>query len=193
MTRLGASLDDTTLRRLVHILGAVAVSGLATVVWLDAYRPLATRRAELGAEAAHLDDLWKDRAGLEAARARQAAAREAAARELDLWRGRVPAAAAEGELLAQLSDAAARLDIELEEFRVDGAGTVAGCPALEAHTSFRAGYPDLCRFLDRIERLPRLCRVSRFHLDADGAADGRHRVSLTLHAFFRPPADPSRS
>lgn len=181
-------IDDRSLRRLSNGAGACAVAGMALLIWFQVYRPLVGRRASSREEISHLDDLWRERERIETAHLRHTAARDQAARDLDRWARSVPATTAEAELLDQLSAAAAELGLRLEEFRVDGVRTDAACPALEARTSVRASYHDLCRLLDRIEHLPRLCRIPRFRLDVDDAADAGHRVSLTLHAFFRPDA-----
>lgn len=171
-----------------HAVGLAAAIGCAAAGWTVLHRPLAAECAQLEEDANALERLWTRKRILEAEHARRQASLDSETRLLRELKDRLPATSSEAEFLAQLGALARELHVDLSDFRVGGVRPAGELSAVEVQTSAEATYPDLCRLLDRLDSLPRLCRVERLHVDAGTPPEARHRITMTLQAFFAPPA-----
>jgi hypothetical protein len=179
--------DDRLLALACHAVGLAAALGSAAAGWVVLHRPLAAECAQLDTEADALERLWTRKRVLEAEHTRRHASLETEAKLLREVRDRLPASSSEAEFLALVGALARELNVELSDFRVGGVKAAGELSAVEVQASAEATYADLCRFLDRLDTLPRLCRVERLHVDAGTPPEARHRVTMTLQAFFAPP------
>lgn len=103
-------------------------------------------------------------------------------KQIDAVRKRIAEQSSEGRFLGQLSELAQREQLNIREHRITPPRPFAGRWQMQL-TVFGSGrYESICRFLDGITRLPRLCRVDR--LDMTTAPDGVYPVELTLAIFF---------
>lgn len=183
--------DHRLLTIVCHAVGLTVAAGSAAAGWTVLHRPLAAECARLETEADALERLWARKKGLEAEHARRKTSLDAEAQLLRELRDRLPATSSEAEFLALLGALARELDVELSDFRVGGVRAAGELSAVEVQASAAATYADLCRFFDRLESLPRLCRVQRLHIDAGAPPETRHRITMTLQAFFAPPVNES--
>lgn len=103
-------------------------------------------------------------------------------KQIEAVRKRIAGQSGEEQFLSQLSELAEREQLKIREHSITPPRPFAGRWQMQL-TVFGSGrYESICRFLDGITRLPRLCRVDR--LDVTTAPDGVYPVELTLAIFF---------
>lgn len=113
---------------------------------------------------------------------------ELAQRELQ-WSeliARIPDAPQESEFLAQLSGLARETGMEIREYHPES--TFATDTHVELEIALRAdgSYGSLCRFLDGVEALPRLCRVTQLDVSTSDEPSESYPVNMKLRLFFTP-------
>jgi Tfp pilus assembly protein PilO len=97
---------------------------------------------------------------------------------------RIPTTPQESEFLAELTRLARDARLKISDFKpaeVQGADSHA---AVEIALKTEASYEGLCRFLDGLSGLPRLCHVKRLSLKAPSASQTTYPVDMTLQIFF---------
>ncbi len=99
-------------------------------------------------------------------------------------RARIPDQPNEGEFLHQATQAAEEAGVSLDKYRRGKIILDGDHSKLEVHMSFNGKYSSICRFIDRLERLPRISRTSNMILNHNQKSDN-YPVELTLTLFFR--------
>ncbi len=108
--------------------------------------------------------------------------------EIDTVRKRIAEQSGEEHFLGRLSELAEREQLKIREHSITSPRPFAGRWQMQLTVCGSGRYESICRFLDGIPRLPRLCRVDR--LVVTTAPDGMYPVELTLAIFFTAaPAD----
>ena len=103
---------------------------------------------------------------------------------------RVPVGPAESEFLALLADLSKQCDFSVRSFRPGGISSSGTFSQMEISLACDGTYESLCRFLDGLESLPRLCRVAGVSISAASEAGDRCTVELQLQLLFSRPDSP---
>lgn len=106
-------------------------------------------------------------------------------------RERVPDERLEGEFLSQVTRAAGEADFQIRDYTPGSVRAGAGYSKMEIQLAGSGSYRSVCGFLDRLQQLPRLSRITRLELAAAPQSED-YPVKLTLLIFFGlPESSPS--
>lgn len=97
---------------------------------------------------------------------------------------RIPTTPQESEFLAELTRLAREAKLKITDFKPSEVNGGDSHAAVEIALRTEASYEGLCRFLDGLSSLPRLCHVKRLSLKAPDAAQTSYPVDMTLQIFF---------
>lgn len=174
----------------LHGGGVAAIVATLGLAWWFVYRPLEAARGEASLRCQEIALLLGSADRLHAEKvALERSSREAREQEERLL-ARVPNEAHEAEFLRQISGLAKDAGLVLRDYRPGQAREQAKCSAMEIALTCAGPYEALCRFLDGIEKLPRLVNVSR--LEVDGSpSDGGYAAKMTLMIYFAADAKPT--
>lgn len=104
---------------------------------------------------------------------------------------RIPEAADEALLLAQLTELAGRCELKLENYRPGTAEKKPTYSQIDVVLDAAGNYEQLCRFIAGLESLPRFCRLAGLTVDHSEGETELLRIMLTLRVFFgSTPAQP---
>jgi hypothetical protein len=96
----------------------------------------------------------------------------------------MPTTPQESEFLAELTRLARESKLKITDFKPSEVAGGEAHAAVEIALRTEATYEGLCRFLDGLSSLPRLCHVKRLSLKAPDAAQTTYPVDMTLQIFF---------
>lgn len=173
--RLGLLLHAGGLLLTLGSMAAVSFAAFALLSreWSEIHRRAAAARAYL----ASASDI----------RARHADARRSLRQEeqrLESLLARIPTTPQESEFLAELTRLARDAKLKISDFKPAEVKGTDSHAAVEIALRTEASYESLCRFLDGLSSLPRLCHVKRLSLKAPDAAQNTYPVDMTLQIFF---------
>lgn len=97
---------------------------------------------------------------------------------------RIPESPQQADFLAQLAEAAEESEVEIVDFRPATAIEQDKHYELTIRVSAIGKYAAICRFLDRLETLPRLCVIMGMEIDAHDLAAEVYPLDLTLQVFY---------
>jgi Tfp pilus assembly protein PilO len=97
---------------------------------------------------------------------------------------RIPTTPQESEFLAELTRLARDARLKISDFKPAEMKGSDSHAAVEIALRTEASYEGLCRFLDGLSSLPRLCHVKRLSLKAPDASQSTYPVDMTLQIFF---------
>ena len=97
---------------------------------------------------------------------------------------RIPTTPQESEFLAELTRLARDAQLKISDFKPAEMKGSDSHAAVEIALRTEASYEGLCRFLDGLSSLPRLCHVKRLSLKAPDASQSTYPVDMTLQIFF---------
>ncbi|QDU40142.1 Pilus assembly protein, PilO [Maioricimonas rarisocia] len=99
---------------------------------------------------------------------------------------RIPATAHEAEFLAQLSELASECQLVISSYRPESPVATERYQHLDIELVAGGSFDSLCRFLEGLESLPRLCRLTRLEVESASGDDGSYPVTMKLRIFFAP-------
>jgi Tfp pilus assembly protein PilO len=99
-------------------------------------------------------------------------------------RARIPDHPNEGEFLKQTTQAAKDSGITISEYRRGEIDYDGDHSRLKVHVSLTGNYASICRFIDRLESLPRLSRIDNLTLSNESHSEV-YPVEIILTLFFR--------
>ena len=102
---------------------------------------------------------------------------------------RIPDAARESELLAQLSELAHMSGMKILAYQPAGTYSAGSFHALAIELNGHGSYAGTCTFLAGLESLPRLCHVTRLNIVAPASVGADLQVDLTLQVYYGSPPD----
>lgn len=108
---------------------------------------------------------------------------------LESLMARIPTTPQESEFLAELTRLAREAKLRITDFKPSEVSGGEAHAAVEIALRTEASYEGLCRFLDGLSSLPRLCHVKRLCLKAPDAAQTSYPVDMTLQIFFLSSSD----
>lgn len=181
----GRQLIDRTRRfnRLADGLGIVVLMTSVLLVWLFIIRPVdaSLERDGKRRETALQDIANRDLIAGEAARLRIARA-DFETRLKTLLDG-IPESVQDSQFLGQVATLARESELLLEQFRPGTIETVGEYQQLDIELTASGTHASICRFLDGLEKLPRMCRVPELHIDASKENE-IFPVTLKVLIFF---------
>lgn len=98
--------------------------------------------------------------------------------------GRIPAHPNEGEFLKQITSAAKECGITIKNYLRRGIDAHEDHSRLVVNLSLQGSFESICKFVDQLEQLPRISKVSNLKL-TNRTKDGLYPMDLTLILFFR--------
>ena len=164
-----------------------------SAIYVAAFHPLGTQLGETNRQSGELQqliqqtsDITLKRQSLEAelAKSRQATA--------DLLQ-RIPIAPRESDFLAQVCRLADQTGMEVADYTPGALEKRENHHEMEVQVNTRGEYPSLCKFLEQVDHLPRLCRLT--HLEVVTAPVGENLlIEMSFRIYFAPPneADPAK-
>lgn len=170
---------------LLHGAGVVVCGLVPVIVYSAVHRPLTESRTRLRGEIEQLDAVLRTADETARLHARLQRDHQAMHEELAAMLRRLPDTSQEAEFLAEVYGLAETVGIEIREFRPSAANHRDTCQEIKVRLSCVGGYAGLCRFLQQLDELPRLCRVTQLTISAE--ADGeRYPMEISLSIFFAP-------
>lgn len=103
---------------------------------------------------------------------------------LESLMARIPTTPQESEFLAELTRLAREAKLRITDFKPSEVSGGESHAAVEIALKTEASYEGLCRFLDGLSSLPRLCHVKRLSLKAPDVSQTMYPVDMTLQIFF---------
>jgi Tfp pilus assembly protein PilO len=149
-------------------MGVVACVLVALMAWLLVLKPIDAAIAQDGdrKEAAENDITNRDAITSDTARLRQERA-DYETRLETLLNG-IPESVQDSQFLGQVATLARESELLLEQFRPGTIESVGEYQQLEIELTASGTHKSICRFLDGLAKLPRMCRVPEIHIDASG-------------------------
>lgn len=100
---------------------------------------------------------------------------------------RIPTAPRESDFLTQICQLADRMHLEVLDYHPGAVHTQENHQEMEVKLSTCGEYEALCRFLQQVDHLPRLCRLTQMEI---GTAADKTRLSseMSFRIYFAPPA-----
>ena len=168
----------------------LATVALLTAVYFVAFRPLDT---QLQAASLETDDLKAlvERTPEISKKHRDLEERLAACRKQtsELWQ-RIPSSPRESDFLGQMCQLAERTGMHVADYHPGSVEQRENHHELEVKIATRGEYKSLCRFLEQVDQIPRLSRMT--HLEIVGQTGETLTVDLTYRIYFSPaPAAPT--
>lgn len=102
---------------------------------------------------------------------------------------RIPTTPQESEFLAELTRLARESKLKISDFKPSEVKGSDSHAAVEIALRTEASYEGLCRFLDGLSSLPRLCHVKKLSLKAPDPSQATYPVDMTLQIFFLSHSD----
>lgn len=101
---------------------------------------------------------------------------------------RIPTAPRESDFLAHVCQLADRTGMTVANYHPGAIEVRENHHEMEVKLSTRGEYASLCKFLEQVDHLPRLCRLTQ--LDVTTPSTGDHlAVDLLFRIYFAPPSD----
>ena len=104
---------------------------------------------------------------------------------------RIPETPRESEFLAQITHLARTCQLKIQRYHPREPVNEGTHTALEVQLEATADYAGICRFLDGLRTLARLCRVTRLRVHAVGPEGTDLPIEMTLRIYFAPLAKPA--
>lgn len=103
----------------------------------------------------------------------------------EIWK-RIPTAPRESDFLAQVSQLAEKTGMHVADYHPGAVEQTENHHELEVKIATRGEYKALCKFLEQVDQIPRLSRMT--HIDVNTQPDQILTVDLTYRIYFAPPA-----
>ena len=176
---------------LLHGAGLIAILGAGFAAYCLVYLPLVRKENAYVARIAVVDGLLDDGEEIQAEYSRSKDALEEIRNRAYTLRQRIPVRPCETEFLEQMNEAANTEGLEIRDYRRGEVVVKDTHSQLEIHVLCAGSYPEICGFLDRLARMPRISTVEKVTITSDSAA-GDYPVDLTLRLYYgaqEPPED----
>lgn len=162
-----------------------ATTALLTIAYFTAFRPLGERLEAVGQEIEQLDTL-AERTSEISTKHQELEKRLALCRQntSELWQ-RIPSAPRESDFLAQVCQLAERTGMQVVDYHPGIVEQLENHHELEVKFRTHGEYKSLCRFLEQVDRIPRLSRMT--HLEIVAQSTDTLSVELTYRIYFAPP------
>ena len=168
----------------------LATAALVSVVYFVAFRPIDAQLQAAQQESSELEALVERTPDI-TKRNRDLQERLAACRKQtsELWQ-RIPSSPRESDFLGQVCQLAERTGMHVADYHPGGIDQRENHHELEVKIATRGEYKALCRFLEQVDQIPRLSRMT--HLEIVGQTGESLTVELTYRIYFSPtPAAPT--
>jgi Tfp pilus assembly protein PilO len=104
-------------------------------------------------------------------------------------RAKIPERPSESEFLAQLTNLASASGLSIRDYAPGATTRLPEHHAVEVEVSAEGDHAGLCRFLDGLPRLARLCRVTGLDVEAPKHDASKYPIRLRIEIFFQPRAE----
>lgn len=168
-----------------HALGLSATFAVMLLASQIIYQPTLRERARLADELESLESLAAQSDEIMATNKRL---REDLARmesQLTSMLERIPESPREADFLAQISELADDVGLQIVDYRPGTISELSKYNRMQVNLTSRGSYASICRFLNRLSRMSRLCRVTKLVIDAK-QQEPPYRVEMTLAVYFAP-------
>lgn len=188
------------LGRWFHAVGLGVTFATVVGVYALVFHPLGQQTAEIESQAEAVEGLLAGAEQVQEEHRRLSQSVSAMESVAATIAQRIPAEPNEAEFLAQLTEAAAQAGLQIKDYRPGQLRTRPTHSQIEIQLSCAGPYAALCRFLERVSRLPRLARVVRMEISAAEAASTAATIHLVIYcrltrakATGEPPSAPASS
>lgn len=178
-------LDTDTRRvgRLLHYAGLLLVAVCGSIAYDVAYVP-----ATQGIEDTYavIDELKKSEENAPVIRReheKEAAHLASVTERISTLHQRVPEDADAGDFLRQVTQIAAEQHLAISNFQPDKTAEKDGYAEMEVTLTGKGGFASICRFFDRLAKLPRLSKVRQLSI-SNGNVPGEYAMTATLLIYF---------
>ena len=172
-----------TLERLLHAVGLATLLAAGVAAYSLVYLPLAQKQSACVAQIAVVDGLLENSGEIRTAHANFKDSLAKIRDRAEALRERIPDRPCETEFLEQMNEAANQEGLEIRDY-VRGEVTVKDTHShLDVRVSCAGSYTQICRFLDRLARLPRISTIEKATITPDVAQE-RYPADLTLRLYY---------
>lgn len=183
MPRRGRHHHLQALGSALHGVGMMVSFALLAVIAWGAVAPLESQQAADRERCLHLDRLIAGRPSVERQHAELKQKLESVLQRKEQLRRRITDGAREGEFLRQVSKAADETGVRLREFRPGAISRTGRYGAMRIELNCDGTYEAICRFLERLDQLPRLAIVERMEVSSPRHA-ASYSFKLSLDIYF---------
>lgn len=160
------------------------------VVWTLAYltfcQPLQSEASAIGKEVRDLQEIIQRTSEItkqhKTLTAQLAASKKSAAELMQ----RIPAAPRESDFLTQICELANRTGLQVADYHPGIIEKRENHQEKEVKVNATSEYESLCKFLEQIDKLPRLCRLTQLNVGTEETG-GKLRVEMIFRIYFSPP------
>jgi Tfp pilus assembly protein PilO len=171
------------LGRLLHLGGAGVTGLLLLAVVVALFRPTDQELARCDATLAELDALLAESPKVARQHGQVRGKLDRLRAQKSLLRKRITDGPREDEFLRQVSSAAEAARLQLREYRPGAAEQHGSYGSMTIHLDGEGTYASICRFLDELARLARLCKVQHVQV-ASSNQSTTYPVSLVVEIFY---------
>ena len=181
---------STGARLTVHAVGLGSLLVIALAFYFLAYRGQTQQRVEHEMRADQLVQLLNGSSRASQEYDDQQKLLTRLQKEIGNVRSHVPETADDGAFLTALSDIAEEENLQITDYRRSRSTTHASHSQLELQLKCVGDYESLCRFVDRVQAMPRITRVSHINLQSvAGSRSYPFEIRLVLYHGLREPAE----
>lgn len=177
---------ESDMNRNLNLLGCGLTFAVLAGAYMLALRPLRAESAESESRVAETVSFLNSSDTITSETRRLTLRLSELGQEMERILAGVPESSRESEFLGQLAELLRDSSLTLEEFRPGTVRESGQYRQLEVEVTGEGTYRDLCRFLDGLEKLPRLCRILRMEISSDDQSEARYPIRMTLVIFFAP-------
>lgn len=170
---------------LLHGAGTLPTLVIGTVFWFGYAVPLNAEKKIVRAEIKHTADRLAD--GLGIREEHQTLQEQVAANQqkIDRVRQRIPDRAEEAEFLRLVTDASDHSGLEIGSYSRGKESDEPEFSQLDINIQARGSFESICRFLDCMEQIPRVAKVTSLQLHGqDKSTEGGYPLTITVRLYY---------
>lgn len=186
-----ATAEPDKLRRYDHSLNAALLMLTIAVIavgYFTIFRPIESQLVSLRQQTAERQELVQKASAISQTNrtlTEQLAKTTLAAGQMEQ---RIPTAPRESDFLAQICQLADRVGMEVVDYQNGAIQTLENHREMEVKLNTRGEYEPLCKFLEQVDQVPRLCRLTNLDI-ASEPTGGSLSIVLTFRIYFSPPTE----
>jgi len=182
-------LSNTTFlrsRTVIHAGGASLLLVALLTYYCAVHRPLVTSAADDADRSQQLTELLDDSQSVFKENRAVSLELTSLTAQIDVIHQRIPTTAAESDYHAAVAQVAQQEGVQIIEHNRGQATTHVDCSELNVQLKCIGDYASICRFVDRLQKLPRIATVSQFTLQTvEGHTQYPVEISLVLYYGLR--------
>lgn len=168
---------------MLHAAGLCSLITGAGTYWVVVYQPTAAAKIQVQQRIVAVSQLLKNRDSIRQEYERLTSVLDCDRQRAAAVRQQVPDDPSEAEFLRQLSNAAAQGGVAVDDYNRGMMSEQPEFSQLDVHVDCSGTFKSICRFLEGLEKLPRVSEVVAMEMTSDGQGD-QYPLHVTIRLYF---------